>query len=96
MGVEKQKQNTYSGFCRIDSEYELGIPPERHNVFVIGRLLIFELENYRVCLDMYANTMCPLSQMIIGESVQEIKRKYNELKVNFMNPSWVNEYLSNT
>lgn len=71
----------------FDTEMNLGMPGAKPNTWINYHNRYFT--NGQQALDYYANTPCPASQLIDGESTEELENKMDEMIDNFNNKAWL-------
>lgn len=68
--------------------------PEPDGVKVFGDYVLASIcktTDYKLAMDLYAETPCPASQLVEANSWGELEEKIEEMKKNFNNPDWINE-----
>lgn len=90
--LSKPKSKKHYAVVMFDSEWELGIPPERRDVIVYRSTRYYGNDGF-AAIESYANTPCQHSQYVEANSKQELEKKIDEIKANFNNSDWVKSYL---
>lgn len=68
--------------------------PTPDNVKVFGDYVLASVcktTDHSLAMNLYAETLCPASQLVEANSWEELDNKIEEMKKNFNNPEWVNE-----
>lgn len=87
---KKEPEKKYWAVMFFNTEIELGISNQPNKWINTGNSFF---TNGLSALDTYANTKNPASQIVDGETKEELANNMEEMNNNFNNINWLNENL---
>lgn len=89
---EPDHSKKYHAVVLYDTEWEVGIPPERKDVYV-RRGEPRKFTSYEAAMDCYCNTPNPASQIFSADTMEELDELIKESDKCMNDSEWVKEFL---